>query len=708
LGASVVYSDNKHDSYEEMLAATHRRNAPRARPPFVTCHLAFWNPLELTSASEAEAKRLERKQRLDNYLKRIWENLQNRKGEGISSPDTPNRFGDLIFLFASYFRQSEPNGALNRYDPKEPDDNYKRTPGAHRTQLVTYNFFWWGARATLRWEQHTEYVALTMILDLSPAKTDKAMADFERDEPEGVYDLWNNIKKLNEKVSSSDYAIKFDGTTDTDGSPIDRYTALHKALYDRVWNKFFDIVLLKPHDDETPLKDIFADFRGLCVGSANASTKSKDWLAFGKPFWRVNDTRIAAPDSVAARGLQGGDDPTADVKAVETEIWKKIAKKKAREITDWQAVLNRFWPFVTATVENIDFLRQELTASTMLGGNALYASSLGAQPPHAQHSGRFPVYYLLAVDSLNGWQIGRLIDRLHQLGTFRLAGLIKFGDIRDAAYSLNGIEVEINKARNLIGKPISLTNEARESRERLRQLTLDIIKIDGELGALTERFKGDIGYRLSRSRLYIEQFREGTKSLRIGRIEGFQPYHVFVERRLGEAFNFISMVAGQYQRVMSDRTALAQRYSTLLDQTAGLETRDRNTQIEVLQKVGEYALISCLLPYYAASILTNILFSGSEGAAAHTGRAPPVQYPVVWKMPAGLGSFEILPYEIWSAALAIGLLGVVLRIYFGARKDIHERARSIFKFVLGTLRRWLWLIALISVLALIYRFWLHR
>src|SRR3569832_611734 len=72
----------------------------------------------------------------------------------------------------------------------------------------------------------------------------------------------------------------------------------------------------------------------------------------------------------------------------------------------------------------------------------------------------------------------------------------------------------------------------------------------------TQTSSRGLSYRVARSRYYAEIFERRVKELRIRRLEGFEPYDIFITRTLNGVFNFISTVGTRY-------SLLAERLSRL-------------------------------------------------------------------------------------------------------------------------------------------------
>jgi hypothetical protein len=245
--------------------------------------------------------------------------------------------------------------------------------------------------------------------------------------------------------------------------------------------------------------------------------------------------------------------------------------------------------------------RYECTASYMLDGRALYMTTLGPQLPEAQDWELLPLQYIFYVHesdhenrdqtAVSKWQLGRLIDRIHLLGTVRLASLKYLPKLREASTSLSGLDGYVKEARNIKTGRISTANLQR-SHQQFTDIT----------AKFSEGTNTDSGmlYRIERSRYYVEQFNANLKALRIRRLEGYQRYDEFVRHRLGPVFDFINRLGIRYERAVSTLSLLDQFYSST-------RTQQIDEDIRTIQAYGEVVLFGVLVPYYLTSLAEHMV-----------------------------------------------------------------------------------------------------
>jgi hypothetical protein len=195
-------------------------------------------------------------------------------------------------------------------------------------------------------------------------------------------------------------------------------------------------------------------------------------------------------------------------------------------------LLDAIWPIVrgfNAGSKDLErrYGKPEYSVSLFQRGSVLYISSLGRLMPNNPR--REPVVYALVVSYGSRWRLGRLIDRIHSLGTLRLAALRDLTKINTAS-------------RNITALSGSLP-------ERLKS---GQIPAEGHREAFA-RIGGDIDYglfyRVARSRYYVASFKELLEMMQTERIDGFQPYNDFVRRRVYDAFDYIDRVGARYEEL---------------------------------------------------------------------------------------------------------------------------------------------------------------
>jgi hypothetical protein len=199
---------------------------------------------------------------------------------------------------------------------------------------------------------------------------------------------------------------------------------------------------------------------------------------------------------------------------------------------------------LTRAVEDVeaalDTPAREFTISRLNRGRALFVTSLGAVPSSPDQGISFPLAYLLLCPHRATWQIGRMIDRIHALGVFRLASLLE----HDA----------IDRANDTMRRLIDDLEESPEASSRVRS----------ELGDLNRAFESGLHYRIEWSRYYLNIYESLLRGTKFERVEGYQTYEEFVRRRIGAYFAAIESTSRRFvylSRLLTERAG--QRTSEL-------------------------------------------------------------------------------------------------------------------------------------------------
>ncbi|MCC7248276.1 MAG: DUF3422 family protein, partial [Lysobacter sp.] len=274
--------------------------------------------------------------------------------------------------------------------------------------------------------------------------------------------------------------------------------------------------------------------------------------------------------SIFWKPINPGDSPDFDIK--NNGVWSD----EKFDCED-KGLIRNLWPIIDAiqgsSSKKPGFQEYEMTASYFLKGRAIYSSSLGHPiTPSSNRTRLVPVVYSLFVCVSDAWQIGRLLDTVHSMGVLRIAALRNIDKISDASKELADIRSSIRDSGSLNIKTL--------------QKQMD------------ELLKKDASWRIERSQRYWKQFLARVDRVRIVRIEGFQPYDVFVNRRIGDTITFIESTGKQLANI---RKEIDFRYQMM--QTESLEKNIN--YITSLQKAGELLLLFPL-SYYSYMMYEKI------------------------------------------------------------------------------------------------------
>jgi hypothetical protein len=274
----------------------------------------------------------------------------------------------------------------------------------------------------------------------------------------------------------------------------------------------------------------------------------------------------------------------------------------------------------------------------------MYISALGPQSSDTPR----PVFYYMHSSTDDEWQLGRLVDRMHTLGTLRLAATMKVNALYKVGFKLSGIETSVQRCQTAVRELIVDTRKKDELEARLRQgennvLELELatlkenirqkqIALNGHLEGLQEKigsmeteFIDSIDDRIKQACYYIDRFKNDVEALRVRRLEGFQPYREFVFRRLGSTFSFIESLSKRVEVYRADRVLLndsiinlgirhvISENAEILKVNASISTDldHQNVVMKGIQDVGEIVLFCVIAPHYLNETLLKFSW-GSE------------------------------------------------------------------------------------------------
>jgi len=178
----------------------------------------------------------------------------------------------------------------------------------------------------------------------------------------------------------------------------------------------------------------------------------------------------------------------------------------------------------------------EFAISRLNRSRALHITSLGSGFVSAG-STEHPLVYLMLCPHNATWQIGRMIDRVHYLAIFRLASIFEHAGIDNANDRMRRLISEIEQNKEL--------SKIRSNFDSIRRIRRSVD--DGVEG---------LHYRLEWSRYYLKVYRGLLAGTLFERVEGYQTYEEFVNRRIGLYFEAIDSAARRFQyvsRLLSER-----------------------------------------------------------------------------------------------------------------------------------------------------------
>ncbi|MGA9580926.1 MAG: DUF3422 family protein [Allosphingosinicella sp.] len=535
-----------HGDYPRLLAGAHRRRVAPLGAPSLVRHLAFWNPAKvgpregsaLTSTKPSDAKDVAENTEPASIADRA--HLADQAIVDLYKSLAMQPEKSKIVSNISTNSEVELDGrriiilfdsALNPQTNEIEPCPPEIIPDSYRT--IKINFLWHGLTLTLSFELHTEFLTLTIILDAS-----KRFCEGSK--------LTETARRLHEELQ---IFRNLDGKTD------EECKGLHSYVYYDVWDQFGAEILSPLGKYNKSLGEKFIDFRGVVLGTDVESAASPQ---ISLPFSR---------------------DPAESGTGIEREPLCQMTE------------FDQLWTFIRCTQQE----DTEFTVSRFLSSRAFYATALGNQPRAMLEGTGRPLCYLLYEDTLNDWQLGRLLYRVHRAGTMRIAAIMHFDALRDANELLSKMEGELESANaRLLDDPGTEGEEPADDFRDWLRARHDFV--EGKMKKVAElKLDGTLESRIERSRYYVKQFNTSAEALRIDRVSGFQRYDEFVTQRLGPVFEYIDSLGRKYTRVQNEKSILIGRIQTY-DSQYNQETVSR------AQRIADLALSCVLVPYYAAYV----------------------------------------------------------------------------------------------------------
>lgn len=244
------------------------------------------------------------------------------------------------------------------------------------------------------------------------------------------------------------------------------------------------------------------------------------------------------------------------------------------------------------------------TAETYFNGNTIIGSMISGGTGraytdfriHADGFGRL----LLCDHHMTERQAGRLVQRLFEIDTYRMMALLALPVARKLSPILSEAEVELSEI-------MSAMQSAGETQE---PLLLDRLT---KLEASVERQYTDNHFRFSAANAYYDLVQQRIEELREGRIEGFQTFREFNDRRFLPAIatcrNVSARLGALSERIAHATVHLSTRVSVTREKQnqAILKSMDHRANLQLrLQQTVEGLSVAAItyyivgLVYYAA------------------------------------------------------------------------------------------------------------
>lgn len=534
---------------KSIVTEAHLRPAIGVEQPSISRHLAFWPDQDFdfqNVSTEAEGA----------YLRRFWIAKLNKLALALQTPafwDEPPVWIDLFKDTVTATKDGEPVGIDAPLHGLALDGPWERYAGdktkLHRASFGFRTTDWRGFEMAAQFTRQTEYATLTITLT-------------PKESP--LFGFATETKKRLDMLAG---VARGEATLE-----VDQAASEADALFDQVWTQF-DGDIAKAYRHETAPAAPIQLVEDADKAALQYWTKHNSFDEDEKPHRKktkkpeerasIADERRDAPPGYVFTDLRGASLLISDAPATDAPRpfagFATVEEPKSTldgpEIEQPRKYLDRLKTFIDRGVaENSGTSERELVANMMLGGRAIYVSPLAAPlrepskpaelgaPESAerlakvdretQEATRFLIVF---GDRPTKSQAGRLLERLHAVETLRSAALRDLHAIRSASDELRHTSADLDQLEQAF---VVHKIEAGGGDDFVQELE----RIQEKISSAGSTAIGGLGYRVSRATIYIESFKRRLTEFRPRVVEGWQPYHEFVDRRLTQTFNTILSV----------------------------------------------------------------------------------------------------------------------------------------------------------------------
>ena len=311
---------------------------------------------------------------------------------------------------------------------------------------------------------------------------------------------------------------------------------------------------------------------------------------------------------------------------------------------DWLAALPGEWLVgLHLLVTPLDEAPAEALARSLLDPDTLVGSSVSDAQAQIYTDFRLDAEgyarQVVRAGAINPRRLGRTVQRLLEVETYRMVALLGLPVARQVAATLHDAERDLAQ----VAAEIQSAAQAEEP-ELLRQLT--------QLAGRVEGLYAHTHARFSASSAYFELVQQRIAELREQRHAGLQMLGEFMERRLAPAMQTCAWAARR-QQALSERIA---RISTLL-----------RTRVEIEQQQNSQGLLDAMNKRQKAQLLLQSAVEGLSVAAVTYYGAGLVGYLAKG---AKAGGVPVSP----DAAVGLSIPLIAGAVWWALRR-LHRRAR---------------------------------
>ncbi|MEX8497747.1 MAG: DUF3422 family protein [Leptothrix ochracea] len=283
-----------------------------------------------------------------------------------------------------------------------------------------------------------------------------------------------------------------------------------------------------------------------------------------------------------------------------------------------------------------DLVRRTLDESTLVAARVMDGQVI-VYTDFRLHADGFGRCILVVDDSLNPRRLGRAVQRVLEIETYRMMSLLGLPAAREVGGALVFAERELAE----VAEQVRFAQKQQEP-DLLRRLT--------HLAAQVESLYARTHARFSASAAYFELVQRRIQELREERIHGLQTLGEFMDRRLSPAMQTCAWAARR-QQALSERIS---RTSNLL-----------RTRVEIEQQQSSQSLLDAMNRRQEAQLLLQSAVEGLSVAAITYYGTGLVGYVV-----KGLKSVGLPISPDMAIALAVPLIAGV--VWLGLRRMHHK------------------------------------
>jgi len=244
------------------------------------------------------------------------------------------------------------------------------------------------------------------------------------------------------------------------------------------------------------------------------------------------------------------------------------------------------------------FVAESLACADVLDGVAIVAGDFRIDPAGNM---RFAVF----VEPRTGpRRIGRIVQRLCEIETYRAMSMLGLGRARDLTGRLNRLEVELS---DLVG---SMSDDARPAEATLHEL----LRISAELETLAVRFS----FRAGATAAYEAIVNDRITVLREARFLGRQTFAEFMRRRYDPAMRTVKSAETRLRQMVERAARAAELLRTRVDVERSaqnqklLESMDKRADLQLRLQATVEGLSVVAISYYAVSLVGYLVYPVAE------------------------------------------------------------------------------------------------